>query len=194
MSRPLPDRPNLEHLKKQAKLRLSQLRQDAPAAKLADAQLAVAREYGFLSWPQLRGFVESLPSRRPAPQPQQVGSNSLAGRWIAVLSLSIRHPLNEYRSATLNVSVDRDVVTIDDLVIDCDGRSERTRNVLHADGALRVLDRDFAVKAQWETDRKLQVVVTRRDVLESVVTYEVSANRQALTVTAGQQRHTFERG
>jgi len=43
----LPDRPNLEYLKKLAKDRLSALRRANPAAKLADAQLAVAREHGF---------------------------------------------------------------------------------------------------------------------------------------------------
>jgi hypothetical protein len=194
MSRRLPDRPNLEHLKKQAKQRLSQLRQHTPTAKLADAQQAVARDYGFVSWPQLRAFVDSLPVPRPASRARPAGSNALAGRWVAVLSLSIRHPLNEYRSATLDVSVEGDVVTIDDLVVDTDGRSERTRNVLHADGELRVFDRDYAMKAQWQTDRTLQVVVMKRDVLESVVTYEVSANGQALTLIAGEQRHTFERG
>jgi len=43
----LPDRPNLEYLKKLAKDRLSALRRANSDAKLADAQLAVAREHGF---------------------------------------------------------------------------------------------------------------------------------------------------
>jgi hypothetical protein len=44
MSRQLPARPNLEHLRKQARVRLTQLRQHDPSAQLADAQHAVARE------------------------------------------------------------------------------------------------------------------------------------------------------
>jgi hypothetical protein len=60
MSRDLPAQPNLEHLKKQAKDRLSQLRQQSRTAKLADAQHALAREYGFLSWAALKAHVESL--------------------------------------------------------------------------------------------------------------------------------------
>src|SRR5579871_2907130 len=56
MSRKLPERPNLEHLKKQAK----ELLRDLPAGKLADAQHALANEYGFATWAKLKVHVESL--------------------------------------------------------------------------------------------------------------------------------------
>lgn len=52
-SRALPERPSLEHLKKEAKQRLKLLRRSDPAAKLAKAQLDVARDYGFSSWRRL---------------------------------------------------------------------------------------------------------------------------------------------
>lgn len=64
MSRSLPEFPNLDHLKKQAKVFLRELRQQNPAAKLAQAQHAIAREYGFGSWAKLKAHLESLP--RPA--------------------------------------------------------------------------------------------------------------------------------
>ena len=54
----LPARPNLEHLRKQAKRLLRKLRASDAAAKLADAQLAIAREYGFASWKKLSAQVE----------------------------------------------------------------------------------------------------------------------------------------
>jgi ankyrin repeat protein len=60
MSRELPAKPNLEHLKNQAKDLLRDLQQHDPAAKLSDALHAVAREYGFTSWPKLKEHVESL--------------------------------------------------------------------------------------------------------------------------------------
>jgi ankyrin repeat protein len=77
MSRQLPPKPNLEHLKKQAKQLLEDFEQGHPAAverfplvaspKLADAQHAIAREYGFASWPKLKEHVESvLRTRTPA--------------------------------------------------------------------------------------------------------------------------------
>jgi ankyrin repeat protein len=56
----LPDAPNLEWLRKQAKHRLAERRTSDPAAKLADAQLDVARSYGFRSWRALKAYVDSL--------------------------------------------------------------------------------------------------------------------------------------
>ena len=43
MSPRLPDRPSLEHLKKQARERLRELRVRVPGTRLADAQHAIAR-------------------------------------------------------------------------------------------------------------------------------------------------------
>ena len=46
----LPANPDLDWLKKAAKKRLVELRVHASAAKLHQAQLAVANDYGFTSW------------------------------------------------------------------------------------------------------------------------------------------------
>jgi len=68
----LPDRPSLAQLRKRAKELLQQLRSGNPAANerlskykpdvtdpiLADAQLVLAREYGFESWPRLVHHIE----------------------------------------------------------------------------------------------------------------------------------------
>jgi hypothetical protein len=59
MPRDLPDRPDLEHLKKQAKALLRELRQRDANASLADALHALARDYGFASWPKLKAQVAS---------------------------------------------------------------------------------------------------------------------------------------
>lgn len=83
MSRQLPVRPNLEHLREQAKELLRSVQQGDTAAlelfrshvsfsvpaslKLADAQHAIARDYGLSSWPKLKEHVESLATaRQPA--------------------------------------------------------------------------------------------------------------------------------
>src|SRR5688572_13054631 len=69
----LPDRPSLDQLRKQAKELLKQLRSGDPAAAerlrqhkanvsepiLADAQFALAREYGFESWPRLVHYLQA---------------------------------------------------------------------------------------------------------------------------------------
>ena len=61
-SRPLalPDAPNIEWLRKQAKQRLKELRDASADVKLADAQLDVARRYGFSSWRALKAHIDSL--------------------------------------------------------------------------------------------------------------------------------------
>jgi ankyrin repeat protein len=84
MSRQLPPRPNLEQLRKQAKslLKLQQaadpdamarIRENHPHRTslsekqlsampfaLTDAQLVIAREYGFASWPKLQAHIKTL--------------------------------------------------------------------------------------------------------------------------------------
>jgi hypothetical protein len=77
--RPLPSRPSLEYERKQAKLLLRELRAgkhealerasalhaqfhttDATHMRLADAQLIIAREYGFASWPRLVRYFQDV--------------------------------------------------------------------------------------------------------------------------------------
>jgi hypothetical protein len=52
----LPERPNLRHLKDQAK----DLLKRGEATSIADAQFQIARRYGFASWPKLKAHIESL--------------------------------------------------------------------------------------------------------------------------------------
>src|SRR5262245_13955648 len=78
-SRLIPPRPSLEFDRKQAKTLLDRLRRGDPGAAqrfrdhhprfgpggdiggaaLHDAQLVIAREYGFASWPRWKQFVEA---------------------------------------------------------------------------------------------------------------------------------------
>ncbi len=81
----LPVRPDLDHLKKQAKLLLREVRSQhrealaiiaalhphpADFSTLRDAQLVVARRYGFADWDQLRNEV-ALRQLRSAAAPEQ---------------------------------------------------------------------------------------------------------------------------
>jgi ankyrin repeat protein len=56
MSHELPAKPSLEYLRKQAK----QLQRTTSQGKLADAQHALAREYGFADWAKLKSYVITL--------------------------------------------------------------------------------------------------------------------------------------
>jgi ankyrin repeat protein len=74
--RSLPARPNLEHLKNEAKQRLKSLRAVHPDTRLAAAQLAVARDYGFASWRQLKAHVDRL---APAGERKRIFAAARAG-------------------------------------------------------------------------------------------------------------------
>jgi hypothetical protein len=93
--RPLPEKPSLEQLKRQAKELLEKLHQGDPRAhqlfgrcfqitpenrttfKLTQAQLVLAREHGFRSWPQLAAWVagRTLPTE-PTQLVQILGSRT----------------------------------------------------------------------------------------------------------------------
>jgi ankyrin repeat protein len=59
-ARTLPDKPNLDWLRKEAKRRLDELQATNPSAQLADAQFELAKEYGFPSWRALKAHIDSL--------------------------------------------------------------------------------------------------------------------------------------
>ncbi len=60
MIQALPPRPNLGWLRKTAKQKLGELKAKLPESRLADAQLALARDYGFPSWRALKTHVDGL--------------------------------------------------------------------------------------------------------------------------------------
>src|SRR5437868_1183314 len=59
-SRFLPERPNLDHLKNEAKALHKTFREQKPDVKLTDAQRQLAREYGFPTWAKLRAHVQAV--------------------------------------------------------------------------------------------------------------------------------------
>jgi ankyrin repeat protein len=97
MSRELPEKPNLEFLKKQAK----ELLRSRQHGKLADAQLALSKEYGFHSWADLKTHVQAL-TLSPAEELKAAVCDSDAARVREVLKqhpelrASIDDPLPDY--------------------------------------------------------------------------------------------------
>src|SRR5580692_9166710 len=85
----LPGRPNIDQLRHQARelLRaaadgepsaLTRIRAFSARVSLSAAQLAVAREYGFASWPALHAEVERRLAELPPPGE---GSGRAGARW-----------------------------------------------------------------------------------------------------------------
>jgi hypothetical protein len=77
MSEPrvLPDRPDLRHLRREAKRR----RKAGEFSSIALAQLAVARDYGFRSWPGLKFHVEAVTLEAPERAAALIGVGDLGG-------------------------------------------------------------------------------------------------------------------
>lgn len=185
MYRPLPERPSLEYLKKEAKELLHKLHQQRPDAKLADTQHALARQYGFASWPRLRTHVEgALPTASP-----------FVGTWRANVASSKSHPANPFRSATLQFSVRGNVVTIGQLLVAESGQEERSRTALHIDGREHVSDErpGFSVLAAWRGSNVFQVIAKKDGEVVGAGTYEVSPDGRELTVTTDDMHIVLER-
>ena len=62
--KPIPARPSLEWLRKTAKDRVAALRNTEPQTKLSQAQLEIAREFGFASWRAMKARIDRLAQRR----------------------------------------------------------------------------------------------------------------------------------
>jgi hypothetical protein len=176
MSRDLPARPNLDHLKKQAKELLQALKEQDPDAQLADAQHALAREYGLGSWPRLKAHIES----------DTAAANPFVGKWTADLSKSKLHPLNRLQAATIGFDIEDDDVTIDFVMVDESGRTDRGVNSFTADGNERPSrHRDgYNMCARWLGSHSLVAVVSRSGDFEGRVEYVVSPDGGTLTLSA----------
>ena len=78
----LPARPSLEFLKKTAKQQVAALRRQGKTISLADAQLTLARKYGFLSWRKLKAHVELLELARSAVEAVSKGDTKTLRRLL----------------------------------------------------------------------------------------------------------------
>jgi hypothetical protein len=101
MSLILPPRPSLDHLKKQAKQRLERLHASSPRAQLADAQHALAREYGFASWPKLKAHVEAEAAAAAPAGPAPPGGSDVSPPRAGGDSPSVFHRMTELAKRAL---------------------------------------------------------------------------------------------
>ena len=172
MSRNLPARPNLEYLKNEAKDRLDELRRADPRAQLADAQQALAREYGFANWPALKAHVDSRVVDAPS---------AIAGGWIANVSRSKRHPSNQFRSARIHFTVRGRTVEIVDEFVDEAGKAVRGRNSIEADGVERPGRHGYSLIATLGSDG-LKTVAKKNGQVIGRSNYAVSPDGRVLTI------------
>jgi Ser/Thr protein kinase RdoA (MazF antagonist) len=87
----LPDNPNIDHLRQQAKDLLAGLRDSTPEATLADAQASLAQQYGFRTWTDLKTEVDRRRSHADVADPalaraiaERYGLGEVAGEMRSV--------------------------------------------------------------------------------------------------------------
>src|SRR5215831_16253594 len=123
MPKQLPASPSLEHLKKQAKALLRDFAAKKPAAvrkfralklkaapKLSDAQRLVAREYGFVSWTQLKEHVaaetaamnEAFGQVRKALHDDDASEFRRVLKQYPALAARINEPTSDFGSPLIN--------------------------------------------------------------------------------------------
>ena len=193
MTRTLPPHPNLDHLKKQAKDVLHKMKQENFAAKLADAQFAIAREYGFESWPKLKAYVESL-SVGPGPAESELATTSpFVGKWTANLSKSKRHPGNQFRSAVLQITEADNILTVIDVVVDDSGREHRGQNTILVDGQSHAAENGYVLTARWRGPHILETEASKDGPVIGWGKYEISEDAQMLTISGDEQVIVLDR-
>lgn len=114
---PLPDAPNLEWLRKQAKRRLDELRKSNLGAQLADAQFDLAKQYGFASWRALKAHVDSLTIDG------QLFEAARSGDLDALTALLAKHPdklhaaMKPYEWSLLHLAAEKGQLAAVDLLL-----------------------------------------------------------------------------
>jgi hypothetical protein len=189
MSRQLPPRPSLEHLRKQAKDLLQELQQRNPVAQLADAQHAIARKYGFTSWPKLKAYVESQSGTESELQ------SPFVGQWKVNVPKSKRHPANQFQRGMVEFVVSGDTVKIADVVVDASGREERRLNTIQVDGHEHASEsgNGYSLLATWRGSHVLETVATKDGQVVGRGIYEVSRDAKTLTVSGDDMLIVFDR-
>lgn len=125
----LPDKPSLEHLKKQAKDLLKNYRAEKAESLeriqkhikdfstdkflLSHAQTVIAREYSFSSWAKLKQHVENIKTKRPKVSARKTFIQDLVNQ---LLTFSEHHEVEELGQRFAIMPL-RDIVAVrDDLV------------------------------------------------------------------------------
>ena len=192
MSQRLPYLPNLDHLKKQAKAVLRVCRVRNARSRLADAQNAVARGYGFQSWPVLKAHVQSVRRSRGATTDSAARSKT-NGRH----RLGSSHPMaGTWASGDVVVTLEicGDLVTFTQVVRDAAGQQSAARFAFVADGREHEVEgHDFLMQAAWIDTRTLDTTVKRDQALVANAKYTLSPDGGVLALSNGDQVVPFSR-
>jgi hypothetical protein len=212
MSQQLPARPNLDLLKKQAKDVLQVFRRQKPWWKLADAQRAVARGYGFTNWPSLKTHVEKIRHEQLQPDHSYIvktfetreESNSdgrsvhpIAGAWVAhrVMTSIQSDPQSRNEDIGVEFQLSADEIKLTQVATDAAGHEIAIKTTICADGYAHPVPfgEGVRLKAVWTTSLTLDVTFITSDGSLSRWSYEVSPDGKSLVLSTAKDRIVFKR-
>jgi hypothetical protein len=222
MPQQLPAHPNLDHLKKQAKDVLRVFRRQNPRWKLADAQRAIARGYGFVNWPSLKIHVQKVrDEQRPRlptlphalkPDDSSVSKTSLTraesrcescsihpivGTWIAdgVKSSPHNDPQLPNDDIVVEFQLSGEEIKLTQVATDTTGHEIAMTTTICADGQEHPVPFGEGVRlnALWTTSLVLEATFTTSDRPLSKWSYEVSPDGGSLVISAAEERLVFRR-
>ena len=222
MPHQLPTHPNLDHLKKQAKDVLRVFKRQKPQWKLADAQHAIARGYGFVNWPSLKMQVEKIRhEQRPTvptstralkPDDSSVAKTSLrraessredssihpiVGAWVADRVVSSMHSDTQRPNDDIVVEfqVSGEEIKLTQVATDTTGHETAITTSIRADGHEHPVPfgEGVCLKALWTTSLMLEATFTATERTLSKWSYEVSPDGRSLVISTAEQRIVFKR-
>ncbi|HEY7070257.1 MAG TPA: hypothetical protein VH479_09100 [Acidimicrobiales bacterium] len=94
--RTLPESASLDHLRRQAKELLAIFRRSEPQATLGEAQAALAREYGFTTWADLKAEVARLRTQPPTVAPDDLVAALVRAFGLGRAASPMRHVEDEW--------------------------------------------------------------------------------------------------
>ena len=222
MPQQLPAHPNLDHLKKQAKDVLRVFRRQRPRWKLADAQQAIARGYGFVNWPSLKMHVEEIrrerPSilsaspgatrpdasrgeekapRRPEPRREDCLTHPIVGAWVAdrVMSSMNSDPQPPNEDIVVEFQLSAEEIKLTQVATDSAGHEIAITTAMCADGDEHPVPfgEGVRIKALWTTSHMLEATLITSEQTTSTWSYEVSPDGKSLVLSTVKDRIVFKR-
>jgi hypothetical protein len=208
MSQLLPQFPNLEHLKGQAKDVLRVVRRRKPEWKLAHAQHALARGYGFTSWPELKTHVESVRGQSAAAsptaraphaddtRPDGCDAHPIVGTWVLNTSRSTYRASHLHQNGVmLEFGMTGHTISMTQVVVDPSGRDVAVKLALRTDGHPQPVrfGKGLVLEARWADSGILEAIIKNAEQIISRGTYQVSEDGRTLAFVTQEYQVVFDR-
>jgi ankyrin repeat protein len=117
MPESLPDNPNLDWLRKEAKRLLDELRKTDPSARLSTAQLEIARRHGFPSWRSLKAQIDSRTIEGQLIDAARKGDAKVVERLLDEHSDKLHLKVPPYDGTLLHVAAQHGQLAVVDLLL-----------------------------------------------------------------------------